>query len=244
MLPPELRAIIFAFVLGGNAIHSRRIPPCRSTGCRQPTGHPRYVFTVCEFLESDEQYTVEEYHRHGPIELTGAPMDEHSSCDSAVELDLLSVCRQIYAEARLLPFKENVFVSDPRGTDANLAFIRELNPVQASAIGGLSFRCFNGFPQLSEADATRLADFHWLRLLEVTIDAYTTGSSTKLLQALDRTIDTSGMGLVFRSESPAVCVRLNVIADLNFLQSAYDALETTEAWLEDKQRTLLGPPNR
>jgi len=72
----------------------------------------------------------------------------------------LSVCRQIYAEARLLPFKENVFVSDPRGNDANLAFIRELNPVQASAIGGLSFSCFNGFPQLSEADATRLAGFH------------------------------------------------------------------------------------
>lgn len=170
-------------------------------------------------------------------------MDEHSSCDSAVELDLLSVCRQIYAEARLLPFKENVFVSDSRGNDANLAFIRELNPLQASAIGGLSFRCFNGFPQLSEPDAIRLADFHWLRLLEVAIDAYTTGWPTKLLQALDRTIETSGTGLVCRSESPAVCVRLNVIADSVLLQSAHNALKTTEAWLEEKEKTLLGPPN-
>jgi len=51
------------------------------------------------------------------------------------------------------------------------------------------------------------------------------------------------MGLVCRSESPAVCVRLNVIADPIFLQSAYDALEITETWLEEKQKTLLGPPN-
>lgn len=123
-------------------------------------------------------------------------MDEHSSCDSTVELDLLSVCRQIYAEARLLPFKENGILSDSRENDANLAFVRELNPLQASAIGGLSFRCFDGFPQFSEPDAIRLADLHWLRLLEVAIDAYTTGSPTKLLQALDRTIDTSRMGLV------------------------------------------------
>jgi hypothetical protein len=231
-------------VLGGNAIHSRRILQCRSTGCRLPTGRPRYVFAVCELLEFDEQYTVQAYRRHGPIDATGAPMDEHSQCVSVVELDLLHVCRQIYAEARLLPFKENVFVSDTRENDVNLAFIREFNPLQASAIGGLSFRCFNGFPRISEPDATRLARSHWLKLLEAAIDTYTTGSPTELLQALDRTIDTSGVGLVCGAKPPAVCVRLNVIADPRFLQSARDALETTTAWLEEKQGTLFGPSNK
>jgi hypothetical protein len=170
-------------------------------------------------------------------------MDKHSECDSAVELDLLQVCRQIYAEARLLPFKENVFVSDTREHDDNLAFIRELNTLQASAIGGLSFRCFNSFSRLSGLDATGLAHFHRLKLLELVIDVYTTGSPTKLLQALDQTIDTTRVVPVCRLKSSAVRVRLSVIADLQNLQSAHDAREVTETWLEEKQRTLHGPPN-
>ncbi len=145
--------------------------------------------------------------------------------DSAVSWTY-SVCRQIYAEARLLPFKENVLVRPTRKRRQFSLFIRELNPVQASAIGGLSFRCFQRLPQLSEPDAIRLADFTGLitggrdRCLYYWLANKTSsGRSTERSRRPER--DSC------RSESPAVCVRLNVIADSVFLQSAHNALKTT-----------------
>jgi hypothetical protein len=255
-LPLELRTRIYTYVLGGNAIHCDRVGRCGGSGCRRP----RYAFARCAFFEEAEQYTVQEHNHNEPRDsMTGRPRDGHEECRTSVrpnlledgpvdedllqeesrsvELDLLGVCRQIYSEARLLPFQENVFVIDVRENDCDLALVRELSPPQAMSIGGLSFRCFNSFPRLSVPDVAKLGRFRRLKFLEVSIDAYTKGSSTELLKALDGTVEACCIGSVCRLGSPTVCVRLNVVADHKDFQSASapEAKVSSEAWLQEKQ---------
>jgi hypothetical protein len=126
-------------------------------------------------------------------EQADAPVDEDllQKESRSVELDLLGVCRQIYSEARLLPFQENVFVIDVLENDYNLALVRELSPLQAMSIGGLYFRCFNSFPRLSVPDVAEFERFCRLKFLKF--------QSTRTLMARQQNCSRRSTGLLKRA---------------------------------------------
>jgi hypothetical protein len=136
-LTAEIRARIYGYVLGG-VIHLSK-PSELGDGpvvCAHPTSHEvgSRLFNESERVEGvcPEGLGCDENHQdcyENPLETQQFP------------LGLLSVCRQIYHEAVLVPFTDNTWVDDTRFDLDNLnlrprfpVFLDRLVPIQARSI--------------------------------------------------------------------------------------------------------------
>jgi hypothetical protein len=107
-LPAELRNQIYSYVLGGKSIILRTLPPS------YPADSQDYIHwedvTQCE--ESDEDELPVHHFRRPPGSIAGGIIPHLVSCDDDEECDtlhILSVCSQIYFEARDLIWSLNRF---------------------------------------------------------------------------------------------------------------------------------------
>ena len=129
-LPTELRAEIYTLLLGGRTIHID-YPGCKDAK-RFIDGRP----FLCSATISD----AEAFKQHGwppripPSKLYFAI--RHSKCTGSVAqalpLWLIGSCKQVYTEASLTPFQENVFTFSAPQSIAS--FLKRLNPVQQAAL--------------------------------------------------------------------------------------------------------------
>ncbi|KAH7087196.1 hypothetical protein FB567DRAFT_61545 [Paraphoma chrysanthemicola] len=109
-LPGEIRTQIFANVLGGYDVQFGRNPKARDTD--RPTSARQGHHKVLEFRRSGHDDLATETFR--------------------ASLALISVCRQIYAEAAMVPFTCNTWVLYPETSEKSLA--QRLLPAQQNAI--------------------------------------------------------------------------------------------------------------
>lgn len=133
----EVRARIYGFVLGGKVIHVRKPLPLGNgpVVCVHPTASEVQIRPVDD-RASEEPERIEE---PGPKTLYDhLDCYESPSQPQQFSLDLLSVCRQIYHEAVLVPFTGNTFIDDARldslGSPHFTGFLDRLVPIQIRSI--------------------------------------------------------------------------------------------------------------
>jgi len=138
-LPAELRNQIYEFVLGGQLIHIR----CRDD-LDLPFSKPILSRQLCiakeTELEAYKKFKVSDQHPgSGPPYSIGNCEDRHSTCEhelwSKLSPTILRTCRQIYREARLVPYHANTFSFT--SADTLDQFVTSLIPVQKLAIRSL-----------------------------------------------------------------------------------------------------------
>lgn len=136
MLPTELRCRIYEYVFGNNFIHI-------CNGLDDSDLASRYKLTVCDCPEAPD-FLPPRLGLIVPIECSpGYPhcLETHvqncvrTATHHDLSLGLLSVCRKVYHEAVLEPFKQATFIQLTRyDSKALAAFIDRLVPAQAEAI--------------------------------------------------------------------------------------------------------------
>jgi hypothetical protein len=156
-LPAEIRSRIYGYVLGGKIIHIRK-PLELGDGpvvCVHPTALPFRDRLV-------ENGVVKKPARIKKTSHLALGYDvPHRKCHERLEqfsLGLLGVCRQIYHEAVLVPFTDNVFIDDVRagGRPHLRIFLDRLVPIQVKSINHLvlntthmSLHCVSDLNRLS-----------------------------------------------------------------------------------------------
>ncbi|CAK3860849.1 Hypothetical predicted protein [Lecanosticta acicola] len=131
-LPPEVRNRIYAFALGGRTLHISR-------DGSKAVGIPRFKATVCRAEATHVRpWDPSETHRRC----------SQKGCDLA--LALLRCSRQIYSEAALIPYADNIFSFGFCRPNAKIRFFQEIMPVQKRAITAVEF-------------AVSLDDLSWYR---------------------------------------------------------------------------------
>lgn len=140
-LPRELRDQIYKYVLGNRLIH---LTSTRSDGSPEFDWRhkgTRTYHTLCR-LERTEEYFHKQYMAERHLGINYDP--PHGECHAAayhraayeaaekLDLRLLQVCKQIFAEARLIPFYDNTFSIDC--PDILERLMVQLLPDQISAI--------------------------------------------------------------------------------------------------------------
>ncbi|KAI9722963.1 MAG: hypothetical protein M1812_001412 [Candelaria pacifica] len=148
-LPPEIRNYIYELVLGGQLVHIEYRSERRTVG--------RELFhRICGSTES-EQATYKLFNEESENEASededededvpymsraDSCEERHSEChwggsedSERIDTTILLTCRQVYYEARFIPFSTNTFSITSAGILKQ--FLKELHPVQRNAIGGL-----------------------------------------------------------------------------------------------------------
>jgi hypothetical protein len=157
-LSAELRNEIYSLVLGGSkAIHMRRRSKANleieeskrwfSKVCTEPPSRyePFWNLTGMGHLQYDDPAGIDKdmAWAWGPI--WGPCCDEGcppgNVATTPLQVQLLRVCRQIYKEAALVPFKENVFDSTGRLAPAWPFLTRAFGTLQCHAIANVVVGC-------------------------------------------------------------------------------------------------------
>ena len=138
-LPQELKNRIYEFVLGGNLLHitrdrlrfNRRVPHSTKGAIKEQ----RFSHQICCSQISEEEAHRQFISEDGSSLYVKSIELRHSSCPSykrkgsvvplRMNISLLRACRQIYSEARFIPYSTNTFSFDTPGILR--AFIHYLN---------------------------------------------------------------------------------------------------------------------
>ncbi|GAB7359510.1 hypothetical protein MBLNU230_g6155t1 [Neophaeotheca triangularis] len=161
-LPPEVRNMIWGFVLGGNTIH---ICVGQNSASRK---WGRIYHTVCLNDTSDTEYAKEVKTR--PSVSCEPSMERHEACkplshgfsDEHKEyltncLVLLEACRQVHEEAALLPFSSNAF--SLWGFQQLELFCNSMLCPQAAAIKNVTLHChYDSFIRLGGPGSPEYGD--------------------------------------------------------------------------------------
>lgn len=214
MLPPELRNKIYQYVLGDMTVSfEERETQCDH--CGDPEQHPNAYRCVARVVS-------------GGFELS---------------LSMLRVCRQIYNEARLLPFGANQFKIPCKFVEP-FDFMRDLVPEQSRAITNLDVEDLT-LHSLDEDEAFNgtLPSPERLRL-DLWLDWSTTRnekSPAALFVDLENIFVSSSVGLLASSRLQHLefTLELHVLeSDMTFFEENMDEIR---AWLEKKKTSMLPP---
>jgi hypothetical protein len=136
----EVRARIDGFVLGGKVIHVRK-PLELGNGpvvCVHPTASEVQIRPVDDRASEEPERIEEPSPKILGYDHLHQDCYESPSQPQQFSLDLLSVCRQIYHEAVLVPFTGNTFIDDERldslGSPHFTGFLDRLVPIQVRSI--------------------------------------------------------------------------------------------------------------
>lgn len=132
-LPVHLRNTILQFVMGSRTIHINARPQ-------------NLRVSICSATENDEQ-AIQLFKDSRHQQLPHHYQVRHARCWSRNDnnrrlqrsLALLSVCRQLYTEAALLPFSMNEFAFDGSNSHSHDMFLDRLSPLQRRSIRRLNF---------------------------------------------------------------------------------------------------------
>ena len=151
-LPAEIRKHVYDMVLGGNTIHASGYE--REVKCPEgKTSMNSIARTLhCQACD-DDVLDATEYEQKGSADAEKMYEDRHSSCaleclDSnpdkpsppKFDVGFLTVCRQIYQEAALIPFAANTFSF--RDTSDACKFINAIKPEQTQAISSIVYASY------------------------------------------------------------------------------------------------------
>lgn len=132
-LPPELRNRMYRLVLGDRTLH---ISPSAESGLYKGSvciadldDHEDAQHIKAKHSEEHDSYWV----RH---KACGSRQKLVRTADMQLATNILQVCREIHAEAALIPFQDNTFSFSEMG--AVEPFLREIVPAQARAIQAIT----------------------------------------------------------------------------------------------------------
>jgi len=136
-LPAHLRSIILRLVLGGGLVHidarshTLRVRLCIATE------------TDRHAIRSFKNHENQHFPRHYQIRHAKCWSQDNKCCELRACLAILLVCRQLYAEAALLPFSTNEFAFDGTNSRSHKKFLDRLESAQRQTI-----RCVHFGPQI------------------------------------------------------------------------------------------------
>ena len=136
-LPAHLRSIILRLVLGGGLVHidarshTLRVKLCIAT---ENDSH-----AIRSFKNHENQH----FPRHYQIRHAKCWSQDNKCCELRACLAILLVCRQLHAEAALLPFSTNEFAFDGTNSRSHKKFLNRLELAQRQSI-----RCVHFGPQI------------------------------------------------------------------------------------------------
>jgi hypothetical protein len=132
-LPAHLRSIILRLLLGGRTVHidarsrSFRVRLCIAT---ENDSHAIQSFKNVEHQHFPHHYQI----RHAKCW-----SQDNKRCELRACLAIMSVCRQLYAEAALLPFSTNEFAFDGINSRSHEEFLDRLKSAQRENIRRVHF---------------------------------------------------------------------------------------------------------
>jgi hypothetical protein len=132
-LPAHVRNIISRFVLGGKTVHIDARPRGLRVRLCMTTENDSHA------IESFNNAEYQHFPRHYQVRHAQCWSQDNKSCELHACLAILSVCRQLYTEAALLPFSTNEFAFDGTNSRSHDKFLDGLRPAQRKTIRRVHF---------------------------------------------------------------------------------------------------------
>ena len=227
-LPPEIRVTIYTLILGGQDVHVRNIGNIISHSiCTNPVSHQQTLTAIKNRTVEDVSFPEEFDHYYCAtysLSLRPTPI--------RLDLRIFCVCREIYREAALLPFKTNTFVFS-HASQIQL-FSNTLEAFQRKAVASICLVTSEVDPYPRNFSTT--SGLHGLQVLIIVLGVAARTTSEDVNRFLDEAVECFGRHSLAFVEILIRFRKTKLSADeLRLLGEQY----ATRA--RDTEQTLLAP---